>query len=82
MIEVKFYSHLRRALGTREVQVEAASVGELFDQLTARYGEPFTERAGRCKVFVNGTHAGLNRGRRTKLQPGDEVVFLPPVAGG
>ncbi len=82
MIEVKFFSHMRRALGADSVQVEAVSVGELIDRLNARFGEPFTERAPRCKVFVNGSNAGLGRGRRTKLKPGDEVVFMPPVAGG
>ncbi len=82
MIDVRFYSHLRRALGTDEVQLPAASVGELIDQLTARFGEPLRERLPHCKVFVNGSHVGLHRGKRTRLKPGDEVVFLPPVGGG
>ena len=82
MIEVKFYSHLRRALGESSVQIEAASVGAVLDELSARFGQVFVERLPSCKVFVNGTHVGLGRGKRTKLRPGDEVVLMPPVGGG
>ncbi len=82
MVEVKFYSHLRRALGESSVQIEAASVGAVLDELSARFGQVFVERLPSCKVFVNGTHVGLGRGKRTKLRPGDEVVLMPPVGGG
>lgn len=82
MIEVRFYSHLRRVLETDVAEVQATNVAELLDQLLARFGEPLRERLPHCKVFVNGINVGLNRGRRTPVREGDEVVVLPPVAGG
>ncbi|MDP7110719.1 MAG: MoaD/ThiS family protein [Myxococcota bacterium] len=82
MIEVKFYSHLRRVLGERSVDLEAATVGAVLDELSARFGDVFVERLPACKVFVNGSNVGLARGRRTRLHPGDEVILMPPVGGG
>lgn len=82
MIEVKFYSHLRRVLGEKSVELEAATVGAVLDELSARFGAVFVERLPTCKVFVNGSNVGLGRGKRTKLRPGDEVILMPPVAGG
>ncbi len=82
MVTVKFYSHLRKVLGTPEAQLEARTVRELLDGLSARYGEDFTSRIAICKVYVNGSHVGFKKGRRTRIGPDDEVVILPPVAGG
>lgn len=82
MITVKFFSHLRRALGTKEAEFGSVSIGQLMEDLEARFGEEFKGRIGHCKVYVNGSSVGLGRGKRTKLRDGDEVVILPPVAGG
>jgi len=82
MVTVKFFSHLRRALGTPELQLDARTIADVVDQLSARYGSAFTDKIGHCKVYVNGANVGLKKGKRTKLGAGDEVVVLPPVAGG
>ncbi len=82
MIKVRFYSHLRRVLGTSEAEIQASTVRDLIDALSARFGDDFTSRMPHCKVYVNGRHVGLGRGRRTRIRPGDEVVILPPVSGG
>ncbi len=82
MIKVHFYSHLRAALGVAEAEVEARTVGEMLRALEQRFGEPFRDRIKLCKVYVNGANVGLGRGRRTPLQPDDEIGILPPIAGG
>lgn len=82
MAKVKFFSHLRRDLGTSEVDIAAGNVAELISALEGRYGAAFSDRIGHCKVYVNGTNVGLGKGRKTRLSDGDEVVVLPPVAGG
>jgi MoaD family protein len=82
MITVKFFSHLRRALGTKEAEFGSGNIGQLMTDLEARYGDEFKGRIGHCKVYVNGTSVGLGKGKRTRLRDGDEVVILPPVAGG
>ena len=82
MIKVKFFSHMRRALGAKGAEFGSESVGQLMEDLEARFGDDFGSRIGHCKVYVNGSSVGLGRGKRTKLRDGDEVVILPPVAGG
>ncbi len=82
MVKVKFFSHMRRVLGTKEAEFGSGNVKELMRDLEARFGDEFGSRIGHCKVYVNGSSVGLGRGKRTKLRDGDEVVILPPVAGG
>ena len=82
MVTVKFFSHLRRSLGTPEVQLDAKTIADLLQQLTSQFGPAFTDKISSCKVYVNGSNVGLKKGKRTKLADGDEVVVLPPVAGG
>ena len=82
MVTVKFFSHLRRALGTPSVQLDANTVSDVIEQLESRFGADFSDKIGHCKVYVNGSNVGLKKGKKTKLGDGDEVVVLPPVAGG
>ena len=56
---------------------EGATVGELRLVLAAEHAI-FDQLGERLAVSVNLELAGLD----TTLQPGDEVAFLPPVAGG
>jgi molybdopterin converting factor small subunit len=53
-----------------------ASIPALYDSLRARYGFPL-ERAS-VHVAVNDAYVAWDR----RLEPGDRVVFIPPVAGG
>ena len=82
MPKVALLSHLATLTGCAEVEVDAASVGELLDRLKARFGPEFARKIKTCKVLVNGVGvAGLRLGR-IPLKPTDEVSLLPPVAGG
>ncbi len=82
MVTVRFASHLIQALGTREAEVEARTVRELLKALSGRYGKAFDDRVDACKVIVNGTNVAFLKGTGTALADGDEVVLLPPMAGG
>jgi len=82
MIKVSFAFHLRRTLGTDGVEVDADSVRAMLRELSRRYGRPFDEAVGTCKVIVNGTNVAFLRGEATRLADGDEVALLPPLAGG
>jgi sulfur-carrier protein len=82
MIRVRFTSHLTQALGARTAEVDARTVKELLKALSGRFGRPFDERVKTCKVIVNGTSVAFLQGPATALSDGDEVVLLPPVAGG
>jgi molybdopterin converting factor small subunit len=58
------------------VDTAARTPAALYDELAARHR--FRLPASQLKVAVNGAFAEWER----ELEDGDEVVFIPPVAGG
>ncbi|MBQ1170716.1 MAG: MoaD/ThiS family protein [Oscillospiraceae bacterium] len=76
MITVKLYGLLRIESGIKEKQLEAASVKEVLETLTG-FGISAKDLTG-CIILVNGKNAG----KRSKLDDGDTVVLMSPVAGG
>jgi molybdopterin-guanine dinucleotide biosynthesis protein A len=77
-VRVQYFALLREQAGCSEETVESAAATplELLEELRARHG--FTLPADMLKVAVNGDFAAWDHA----LQPGDAVVFIPPVAGG
>ena len=76
MITVKLYGLLRIESGIKEKQLEASTVKEVLDAL-AKQGISRKELNG-CVILLNGSSAT----KRSKLQDGDTVVLMSPVAGG
>ena len=76
MITVKLFGLLRIDSGIKEKNLQAASVKEVLLQLEDA-GIPAKDLAG-CVILVNGKIAN----KRRKLNHGDQVVLMPPVAGG
>jgi molybdopterin synthase catalytic subunit len=80
MIRVRLFGSLREAAGARELPIElaeAARVSELRAELARRFA--IVERLGdRLAVSINLEVACED----AVLCEGDEVAFLPPVAGG
>ena len=76
MITVKLYGLLRIESGIREKQLEAAAVKDVLDALALNGIS--RKDLNSCLVLVNGTGAN----KKTKLQDGDTVVLMSPVAGG
>ena len=77
-LNVQYFALLREQAGRREEAVTsaAATPRELFAELAARHA--FTLAPEHLKVAVNSEFAEWSR----PLQAGDQVVFIPPVAGG
>jgi len=77
-LQVQYFALLREQAGRREeaVTTTAATPRELFAELTARHA--FTLAPEHLKVAINSEFADWSR----PLQAGDQVVFIPPVAGG
>jgi molybdenum cofactor guanylyltransferase len=77
-LKVQYYALMREQAGRSEETVEtrAATPGDLYSELQARYG--FTLSREQLKVAVNSEFAPWSR----PLAAGDAVVFIPPVAGG
>lgn len=75
MITVKLFGLVRLETGIKELQVAAANVKELKKALSRQIPE---ETIRGCVLLVNGRQAT----RFTKLKDGDQVMLMPPVAGG
>ena len=79
-VHTLFFAVYRDLLGAAELDVElaeGATVRDLVDQLRSR-GAPFDALPEEPTVAVNRVYAALS----APLAPGDEVAFIPPVAGG
>ena len=79
-IRTLFFAAYRDAVGTPALELElpeGATVGDLLVDLRGR-GAPFDRLPEAPAVAVNRT---LVRGDAA-LAHGDEIAFLPPVAGG
>ena len=77
-VRLQYYALLREQAGRSSEQVELAGgdAAALYDALAARHG--FTLPREQLKVAVNGEFSDWSH----RLADGDEVVFIPPVAGG
>lgn len=76
-LNVVFFARLRREMGVEQMPVQApegADVRTVASLLETQHGLNLKG----CMVAVNETYAAPD----TALKDGDEVAFLPPVAGG
>ncbi len=82
MATVRFFTMLRKAAGEQGYESSARTVAELLKEVESKYGEEVKRYLRNCIVLVNGRNIAQLRGKRTKLEKGDEVSLYPPVAGG
>ncbi len=79
-VQALFFAAYRDLLGTKVLSVElpeGATVDDLVVELRGR-GAPFDALPREPAVAVNRHYAFPSE----PLQAGDEVAFIPPVAGG
>ena len=77
-VTVRLFAALRDLAGASRVQAEGATVGEVVEALSARYGDRFAGIARVGSAVVEGERADPS----TPLSEGQEVALLPPVSGG
>ncbi len=77
-IHIQYFAVLRELAGRSDetVSTNAKTPSALYGELLERYG--FTLDPDQLRVVVNDAFGEWT----TALSDGDEVVFLPPVAGG
>ena len=77
-VRVQYFAILREQSGLsgEEVLTQAATTAALYDELAIRHG--FTLPADRVRAAVNEQYVSAQH----PLHAGDEVFFIPPVAGG
>ena len=79
-VHARFFAAYREILGVAELTVplaEGSTVAELVDVLRARGGD-FAHLPPEPAVAVNRVYVDAT----ARLREGDEVAFIPPVAGG
>jgi len=77
-IRVLYFAKLREVRGCGEEEIETLACGAagLYEEIRYRHRLPLELNA--LRVAINGEFADW----KTRLSAGDEVVFIPPVAGG
>jgi molybdopterin converting factor subunit 1 len=77
-VQLRYFALLREQAGRQAETVEtsAATPAALYAELAARHG--FRLGAAQLRVAVNASFSDWEQ----PLRDGDEVVFIPPVAGG
>ncbi|GAA5484049.1 NTP transferase domain-containing protein [Haloferula sargassicola] len=77
-VKILYFAKLREARGLDEESVEtlACTAGGLYEELRFRHRLPLELDALRCAK--NGDFCDWS----TLIEPDDEIVFIPPVAGG
>jgi molybdopterin synthase sulfur carrier subunit len=90
-VTVKFFATVREITGTKSVEINAADIKQLLEELSRMFGKRFSDaviepHSGGLKRFyscmVNGKRIELLNGYQTKLSDGDAVALFPPVGGG
>lgn len=81
MTRVRLFAALRDAAGSAEVEVAATTVAAMLDELADRFGEVMERRLSAAMVVVDGDTVPRHDTTRD-LSRADEVVVMPPFAGG
>ncbi|NLT27417.1 MAG: MoaD/ThiS family protein [Microbacteriaceae bacterium] len=77
MHQVRLFAAAADAAGTEVASSSAASVAELRDELSARFGAEFARVLGQCSLLVDGARTDDG-----PLPAGARIDVLPPFAGG
>lgn len=77
-LHIQYFAILReqRGLTTETLSTAAGTARELYDELRVAHG--FTLPSSRLRVAIDGEFAAWD----TPLRDGQQLVFIPPVAGG
>ncbi len=81
MVNVRLFGMARINFDKKAFQIEAASVKELVQKMAKMTGIPKSD-AKQYLIFVNEINIDKLKRFRTKLNDGDEVLFLSPSSGG
>ena len=77
-VRIRYMASLKAKAGIENetLDTECESAGELFESLRERHG--FRLQQKNLRVAINDKFESMAR----RLQTGDEIIFIPPVAGG
>lgn len=89
-VKITFFGALAKATGEKTADIEASTLKEALNALTAEYGERFKNRIydekGKLRrfinIYINGKDVRFLNRIDTKLNEGDKVSIIPAVGGG
>jgi MoaD family protein len=82
MKTIRYYAPLRGIVKKETEETQAASVGDVLQQIKTDYGREAYKAAKSALIVVNDVSIGLYDGKKTALNDGDVVGFLPLCGGG
>ena len=77
-VKLKYFAILRdhRGESSETLETEAQTAGQLYEELKAKHNFPLS--VNRLKVAINEEFSKMD----SEIKENDEIVFIPPVAGG
>lgn len=92
-LNIKFIGALRHISGKTQLTLnfqESSSVKELLSKLSQEFpslektftDQQLSDSRSNALILVNGREISVLNGLETKLNDGDEIVFVPVVHGG
>jgi len=76
---VRYFAAAAEAAGAKSEQLNAATLGEALEQITATRDEHFTQVLARCALLLDGVRVD---DPATPLVDATNLDVLPPFAGG
>ena len=77
-VKISYFAILRdeTGLSSERLETSAQTAAAIFDEINLRYH--FSLNSNRLRVAINDCFVDW----QTNLKDNDEIVFIPPVAGG
>ena len=78
MAILRLFASVKQMAGTGSVILSGATVADVVEEASQRYGAEFSDMARNCRIWLNGNPTEIN----TPVNDDDEIAPLPPVSGG
>ena len=78
MAILRLFASVKQMAGTGSVILSGATVADVVEEASQRYGAEFSDMARNCRIWLNGNPTEIN----TLVNDDDEIALLPPVSGG
>ena len=78
MAILRLFASVKQMAGTWSVILSGATVADIVEEASQRYGAEFSDMARNCRNWLNGNPTEIN----TPVNDDDEIALLPPVLGG
>jgi len=78
MAILRLFASVKQMAGTGSVILSGATVADVVEEASQRYGAEFSDMARNCRIWLNGNPTEIN----APVNDDDEIALLPPVSGG